>query len=65
MFLITNKNTFWYTDAYTTNDIVYVWIPGEVRVGNKEMAQFEYKGSKLTSDIEDFDTGWHQFTFVS
>jgi len=43
--------------AYSSNDIVYEWIPGEVLVGNKEMAQFEYKGAKLTSDIEVFDTG--------
>lgn len=48
---------FSYTDAYSSNDIVYEWIPGEVLVGNKEMAQFEYKGAKLTSDIEVFSVG--------
>lgn len=43
--------------AFTTDDIVYEWIPGEVAVGNKEMAQFEYKGSELTSNINVFSTG--------
>ena len=43
-----------------------MWKPGEteVSVGHKEMAQFEYKGSKLESDIDRFDSGqlkylWH------
>ena len=26
-------------------------------VGNKEMAQFEYKGSKLTTDVDVFSVG--------
>lgn len=55
-------------DGYSTKDIVFKWIAGktEVDVGNKEMAQFEYKGSRLTSGIDEFDTGqlklisvWH------
>ena len=50
---------FWfsYTDAYSSKDIVYEWIPGEVDVGNKELAQFQYKGAKLTSDLDVFSTG--------
>ena len=45
------------SDAYSTRDIVYEWIPGEVAVGNKELAQFQYKGAKLTSEIEVFSVG--------
>ena len=45
------------TDAYSADDIVYEWIPGEVAVGNKEMAQFEYKGAQLTSDFNVFIVG--------
>lgn len=53
------NNTFFFlsTDAYSTKDIIYEWIPGEVVVGNKEMAQFEYKGAKLTSKTEVFTIG--------
>ena len=45
------------TDAYSVDDIVYEWIPGEVAVGNKEMAQFEYKGAQLTSAFNAFSLG--------
>lgn len=45
------------SDAYSTRDIVYEWIPGEVEVGNKELAQFQYIGAKLTSEIEVFSVG--------
>lgn len=33
-----------------------MWVPGktEVSVEHKEMAQFEYKGSKLTSGADEF-----------
>ena len=49
-----------YTDGHSTEDIVYQWLPGEteVLVGNKEMAQFEYKGSKLSSEMEIFTKGY-------
>ncbi|KAM7431903.1 hypothetical protein ABFA07_017593 [Porites harrisoni] len=43
--------------AYSTRDIVYEWIPGEVLIGNKEMAQFYYKGSNLSSYIDVYSTG--------
>ncbi|XP_073229298.1 glycine receptor subunit alpha-2-like [Porites lutea] len=43
--------------AYSTRDIVYEWIPGEVLIGNKEMAQFYYEGSKLSSYIDVYSTG--------
>ncbi|KAL9959474.1 hypothetical protein ACROYT_G032800 [Oculina patagonica] len=45
--------------AYTTRDIIYEWVAGatEVVVGNTEMAQFEYKGSKLKSGVVVVDTG--------
>jgi len=33
-----------------------------VLVGHKKMAQFEYKGSNLTSDIDVFDDGKHNIT---
>ena len=36
---------------------MYEWIPGEVVVGNKELAQFQYKGAKLTSGLDVFSTG--------
>ena len=45
------------TDAYSVDDIVYEWIPGEVAVGNKEMAQFEHKGAQLTSDFNVYSMG--------
>lgn len=46
-------------DGYTTEDIVFEWIAdkAEIDVGNKEMAQFDYKGSELTSGTDVFDTG--------
>lgn len=46
-------------DGYTTEDIVFEWIAEktEIDVGNKEMAQFDYKGSELTSGTDVFDTG--------
>lgn len=46
-------------DGYTTEDIVFEWIADktEIDVGNKEMAQFDYKGSELTSGKDVFDTG--------
>jgi len=43
--------------AYSVDDIVYEWIPGEVAVGNKKMAQFEYKGAQLTSDFNVYSMG--------
>lgn len=45
------------TDGYTTNDIIYEWRPGGVVVGNGEMAQFEYKGKNISSDIDVFSVG--------
>ena len=47
------------TDAYSTRDIIYEWAPDEteVVVGNTEMAQFEYKGSKLSKDVDVFSVG--------
>lgn len=47
------------TDSYTTEDIVFKWNTTDIRVGTKEMAQFEYKGAKLSSDIEVFAIGKH------
>ena len=44
-------------DAYSTRDIVYEWLPGKVAVGNVELAQFEYKGANLTSDVDVYSTG--------
>lgn len=46
-------------DAYSTRDIIYEWVPEatEVVVGNTEMAQFEYKGSKLTTHVDVFSVG--------
>ena len=48
-----------YIDSYTASDIVYEWIPGEVQFGNKELSQFQLKGSELTSKIEVFSVGEH------
>lgn len=46
------------TDGHSTVDIVFKWVPGdtEVSIGNKELAQFEYKGSTLTSGVDEFGT---------
>ena len=49
------------TDSYTTNDIVFKWNTTDIRVGTKQMAQFEYKGAKLSSDIDVFDIGKHSY----
>ena len=46
-------------DSYSTSDIVYEWIPGEVQFGNKELSQFQLKGFELTSKIEVFPGGEH------
>ena len=54
-------------DGYTTEDIVFEWIADktEIDVGNKEMAQFDYKGSELTSGTDVFDTGQSRTMQVS
>lgn len=49
------------TDSYTTKDIVFKWNTTNIRVGTKQMAQFEYKGAKLSSDIDVFDIGKHSY----
>lgn len=53
------SSTMKHKDGYTTEDIVFEWIADktEIDVGNKEMAQFDYKGSELTSGTDVFDTG--------
>ena len=43
---------------------MYEWIPGEVAVGNEELAQFVYKGAKLTSEIDVFSVGAQNKTLV-
>ena len=45
------------TDSYTTEDIVFEWNATDVSVGTEEMAQFGYKGAKLSSDTDVFTTG--------
>ena len=47
------------TDSYTTEDIVFKWNATDIRVGSKQMAQFEYKGAELSSDTDVFDIGEH------
>ena len=46
----------YHTDGHSTVDIIFKWVPGdtEVSIGNKELAQFEYKGSTLTSGADEF-----------
>ena len=46
-------------DSYSTSDIVYEWIPGEVQFGHKELSQFQLKGCELTSKTEVFFGGEH------
>jgi len=43
--------------SYTTEDIVFKWNATDVSVGTDEMAQFEYKGAKLSSDEDVFTIG--------
>ncbi|KAJ7336017.1 Gamma-aminobutyric acid receptor subunit alpha-4 [Desmophyllum pertusum] len=43
--------------GYTTDHIIFEWGPAAVVVGSKEMAQFEYKGNNLSSNIAEFSTG--------
>lgn len=54
-------------DGYTTEDIVFEWIADktEIDVGNEEMAQFDYKGSELTSGTDVFDSGQSRTMQVS
>ena len=46
----------YHSDGHTTDDIIFKWVPGDTEVftGNKELAQFEYKRSTLTSGADDF-----------
>ena len=44
---------------------MYEWIPGEVLIGNKEMAQFYYKGSNLSSYIDVYSTGKFGYVLFS
>lgn len=62
-FLKKNEKCFFVdlTDGYTTKDIIYEWGPGGVVVGNNEMAQFEYKGNNISSDIDVFSVGKKYF----
>ena len=57
--LLTAFLYFYSTDAYSTRDIIYEWVADatEVVVGNTEMAQFEYKGSKLSKEVDVFSVG--------
>ncbi|XP_020607577.1 gamma-aminobutyric acid receptor subunit alpha-6-like isoform X1 [Orbicella faveolata] len=43
--------------SYTKEDIVFKWNATDIRVGSKQMAQFEYKGAELSSDTDVFDIG--------
>ncbi|XP_078343704.1 gamma-aminobutyric acid receptor subunit beta-3-like isoform X2 [Oculina patagonica] len=45
--------------GHNMEDIIFMWKSGEteVPVGHTQMAQFEYKGSKLSSDIDYFASG--------
>ena len=54
-----NSLCLYYKDGHSVEEIVYEWFPGqtEVLVGNSEMAQFEYKGSNLSSKFELFSEG--------
>ena len=45
------------TDSYSTEDIVFNWNEKDVKVGTKEMAQFEYKGAELSSKTDIYATG--------
>ncbi|XP_068759272.1 glycine receptor subunit alpha-2-like [Montipora capricornis] len=42
--------------GHSVEEVVYEWLPGdtELSVGHSEMAQFEYKGSNLSSKIEEY-----------
>jgi len=48
---------FFITDSYSSDDIIFEWNATEVSVGTKQMAQFDYKGSELSSDMEAFSIG--------
>lgn len=43
--------------GYSTDHIHFEWGPAGVSVGNNEMAQFEYKGNKLSSGIDEYSVG--------
>ncbi|XP_068713721.1 gamma-aminobutyric acid receptor subunit alpha-1-like isoform X2 [Montipora foliosa] len=43
--------------AYTADQIMYEWIPEKIGVESKEMAQFEYKGFKLSSGVSVYAVG--------
>lgn len=48
-----------YTDGHTTEDIIFRWESGitDVSVEKEEMAQREYKGSELKSELEKLTSG--------
>ena len=50
-------NVFSYADSYTSDDIILKWNVSKVDVGNKHMAQFDYEGAELSSDMGAFSTG--------
>ena len=54
-----NMCYYFHIDGHSKEDLIYEWYPGEteVLVLNKEMAQFGYKGSKLSSKIHLFSSG--------
>ena len=49
--------TFDHIDSYTIKDIIFKWKTRNVSVGNEEMAQFLFKGTKLTSTTDVYITG--------
>ena len=53
------RSSQFHPDGHTVEEVVYEWHPRETELltGHSEMAQFEYKGSNLSSKVEEFSTG--------
>ncbi|KAL9959479.1 hypothetical protein ACROYT_G032805 [Oculina patagonica] len=51
--------------SYSTEDIVFKWNATDVKVGTKQMSQFEYKGSELSSHTDVFPTGNYSIVTVT
>ncbi|KAJ7336016.1 Gamma-aminobutyric acid receptor subunit alpha-4 [Desmophyllum pertusum] len=51
--------------SYSTADIVFKWNATDVAVGTEQMAQFEYRGAELSSDIVVFAIGNYSIVTVT
>jgi len=51
--------------SYTSVDITFQWNVTKVDIGTKQMAQFDYEGTELSSDVEAFSVGTYSTITVT